>query len=354
MNSKRPSRELSLVRSDTFRLSADSIRRVFVYSIILTFPAWLYSCTGLEVTDTVSEPPAGTAVISADADVGTLDVFVFNNDRLGRLDSYQRFDKWTTGDKEMKVASCYGDKTMVILANSGTDRYGWTDINCRKTLESRMFDLENENPDHPVMSCAYGITTGQAYSPRLRTLSSDIILRSIRCDFSDRSYSGHKLTDIRIFLTNVNASCHIGAEGEVYPARIVNAGVLMESDMERFRHPELVYRELGEDVGEEWVYPQITLKAYPNCCREESIGTPFTRLVIEGKVNGELCYYPIPVNREYGTEEPGIHRNMCYIYDLNITRKGLTTPDGVINADMIQTIMEIKEWKEKDWYNISY
>ena len=50
----------------------------------------------------------------------------------------------------------------------------------------------------------------------------------------------------------------------------------------------------------------------------------------------------------------GIRRNCRYIYDLTITGTGLTDPDGTIDGKQLKMVMEVEEWKEKEWYDILY
>ena len=80
----------------------------------------------------------------------------------------------------------------------------------------------------------------------------------------------------------------------------------------------------------------------------EGPGTPFTRLVIEGKIRGETFWWPIEINREDGTQVPGIHRNCRYVFDIVITRKGNKDPDTAIGKETADIRMETRPWNEKE------
>ena len=364
MNTKQTSREIFLNRSDTSWHIVNPIRESLSYLLFLIFPALICGCWTSGLQDTSPEAPDSAAEniyedivktsVCIDGKVERLDVFTFENDRLERLDSYQRFNMGDYDGRVCDVASCSGEKTMVIIANSAAEKYGWTDINCRRSLEKKRFDLEDEDPAHPLMTGAHSFRAGDGFSAQIAPITGEVVLRSIRCDFSDKTYSSATLTDIKVYLTNVNASCGIWAEDETYPTRIINAGRLNEDDLADLRHPEIVFKEIEREAGREEMNVGVRLRAYPNSCPEESPGTPFTKLVIEGKINGATWYYPIPVNRGRHAEEPGIRRNRCYIYDLTITGTGLEDPDGSIAEAAVKVNMEVKEWKEKDWYGVRF
>ena len=362
MKMKGISREIALEHSDTLRRSAIPNRATLNYLLFLIFPASLCGCDFPELKGNAPVTPeysaeneCGTSVktsISINGKAENLDIFTFDNDRMERLDSYQRFEKEDL--RICDIATRTGEKTMVIIANSNTDKYDWIDINCRKALEKRIFNLEEESIAHPVMTAEQQFKAGSTCQVQLTPLGGEVVLRSLRCDFSDRTYEGEKLRDIKVYLTNINASCGIQTDIDKYPSRIINAGRLDLNDLERFMHPEMIYAEIDNPVGTARVYPDIRFKTYPNSCPEESVGSPYTKLVIEGRIRDNTYYYPIPINRKRDADEPGIRRNRCYIYDITITRTGLTDPDGSIEGLELDINLEVKEWKEKDWYDVRF
>lgn len=356
------SREIFFEQSDTIRHLAYPVRDSLSYLLFLVFPAFIYGCSPLEIPDTKESPetaietaegrPAKTQITISE-DIASLDVFSFEDDQLQRLDSYQRFDKGQRKDSTYDIATRSGDKIIILLANSTQSKYTWADINCIKSMEKVRFSLENEQPGTPIMTGVYHIRAGGSVNSTLMPLTGEVVLRSLECDFSGQAYSGEQMTDVKVYLTNVNASCGIWNEDETYPTRIINAGRLNEDDMEEFNDPDIICRELDAPVGSETIYPDIRFRAYPNNGKEESIGSPFTKLVIEGRICGRTWYYPITVNRS-STEDYGLCRNRQYIYDISIRRTGLTDPDGVVEPMFAEIRMEVKAWKERDWYDISF
>ena len=364
MKTIKTSRESFLNLSDTSWHIANPIRESLSYLLFLIFPALTCGCRAPELQASYAEAPSSTAKnhyegmektsVKIEGNAESLDVFTFENDRLERLDSYQRFEKGDYNGNICEIASCSGEKTMIIIANSPLKKHEWIDINCLKSLEKKSFNLEDENPSYPLMTGEYNIKAGEEFQTELIPMAGEVVLRSLVCDFSDKTYSEAKMTDIKIYLTNVNSSCGIWTGDETYPSRIINAGKMSMDDLAEFRYPEIIFREIETDVGRDKMTDEIRLLAYPSSCLEESPGTPFTKLVIEGKINGKTWYYPIAVNRSKHTAEPGIRRNRCYIYDLTITGTGLEDPDGTIAEAAIKVNMEVKKWEEKDWYGVRF
>jgi hypothetical protein len=109
-----------------------------------------------------------------------------------------------------------------------------------------------------------------------------------------------------------------------------------------------------ETINPSHTYPGVRLLCYPNLASEETLGTPFTRLVIEGKIQGETWYWPINVNRDCGTDHEGIERNMRYIYDITIKSKGTKDPNTPIIPEMAETIFKTERWEEKEPYYVAF
>ena len=190
-------------------------------------------------------------------------------------------------------------------------------------------------------------------------LVSEIRINSIRTDFQDREYYGEPLTDVKIYLTNVNASCCIMKHEDFRPESIVNPGFLDTEAMGRFHDSRIVCADAVPDIGRSPVDPGIRLYCYPNDSLEETPGSPFTRLVIEGKIAGYTYWYPITINRgDFGAitggDGNGIGRNMCYSYDITILRTGTPDPDIPVDKDDIRIECSIEPWQEKGNETIAF
>ena len=359
MENKIKSREIILIQSDTFSQFTILFRETFIYLLFLLLPASFYGCGRMEAPE-LSEPPVASEYISVktsaaiEGSILSMDIFSFNDDESERLDSYQRFDEGQFRNNRYGISTSAGRKRIIILANAPYDRYEWMDINCSKAHEKKILDLENEDPEFPLMTADCRIEAGHSFYPQMQALTGEVVLRTLRCDFLEEDYSGEELTDVRIYLTNVSASSGIWENVSGCPSRIINSGRLNMEEVNRFQHPEIIYRSLTGPVGIKQMDPGVRFRAFASNHHEESIGTPFTKLVIEGKIRGNTYYYPIAVNRGPGAKDEGFHRNRRYIYDITITRTGLTDPDGIIQEDFAKIDSAVEIWKEKDWYDVRF
>lgn len=321
-------------------------------TLLSLLPALSYGCTAEGLS-----PSAGTAECKAlirmtgrisKEEYSSMDIFVFKDDDLRILDCYQRVD--SPEDWDGTVCSSSGDRIINVCANSRMAADEWPWIRSRGSLEKMTVSLELERRERPYMSGEVRVRAREnrpiSADMELRPLVSEIYLRSISCDFRGKPYDGEKITDVKVYLTNINAECGMLEDGDIDPRRIINHGRLCPEDLELFEDPGLVYQEIGRDIGKEWIKPEIKLWCYASNSPEESIGTPFSRLVIEGRVSGQTYYWPVNINREDGNE--GIDRNRQYIYDIKITRKGSADPDIPVDAEDIEMTFKTAIWEEKE------
>lgn len=328
-----------------------------ILTILLVLPAMSYGCT--PESDAEQKETEGTAfrlhpVLQTSKKQGnTLDVFAFNNDRLQRLDSYMRIEDFATED--ITMTSRGGEKIMFFCMNSGRKRYSWADMNSMTTLAETSAILERETRDSPLMTgqCIIEAGTDCRDEVRLKPLLSEIVLNSIRCDFTGRPYEDRRLEDARVYLTNVNAECSLMPEDIILPSRIINPGMLCKDDLEQFADPGMIMQKIASEIGPEPLHAGIVLSCYPNMSPKESIGSPFTRMVIEGKVGERTYYWPIDINRDgHGSE--GVERNCRYVYDLTILRKGSESPDWPVGIADVGISMKVAEWNEKEEYTVCF
>ena len=329
-------------------------------TFILTFPV-LHGCESLHNTDgsfTAAETvPVKMAVHSkTDMHGRDMDMLIFVDDKINYLECWQRTKM--TDDGIVSIASMSGPKIMMACSGIDSKGYGdWMWVSSLESLQDAWTELEDETADMPVLSGSCSFNTGFALSERptltLRRLSSEILLRSLKCDFKGRPYEGEKLSDIHVYLTNVNGSCRIWNDtGKA--SRIINQGRLVMEDVSHFSDPSLILQHIEGEVGAKGVDTDIRLRCYPNSSREESPGSPFTRLVIQGVLDGDIWYWPIDINREEGALHPGIESNSIYIYDIVLTRKGSADPDTAIKTGTASIALEVKRWEEKEDYTVTY
>ena len=275
------------------------------------------------------------------------DVLVYNADRFGRLDSYMHFDGSLS---ELPVSSGTGAKTVVVICNAPEGFPEWENVLSLKQLSGVCSHLENETEDMPVMVGMVETDAGEGCEITLKPLMARICLKELSCDFSGTSYSWEKLEDIKVYLTNVNAECSITGDTDV-GKRFINNGKLEEGDMNRFRFPAIVCREIGRPVGPEPERLDAMLYCYPNGYQEESFGRPFTRIVIEGKIRGKTWSWPININ---SLKDRGIYSDDCYTLKVRLRRTGTEDPDTAIELENDEVTMEIEKWDEKENYNVAF
>ena len=342
-------REKKISSTISTKLSVSTLYKlVLSISTILPLLPALFSCT-------VEEHSAETRIALAQAEVtGSLDVFTFNDDRMESLDSYQHWEDFI--GKEIRIRTQNGKKHVFICANGQREKQEWASVNSLSSLESIQADLRKERRESPCMTGTLEIKTGsdKGYEVALRRIASEVRVNSLRCDFRDKTYEGAQLVDVKIYLTNVNTRCGITSDGEILPTEIINAGRADIEDINMFDHPDIVFQKVEGIIGNQARNLGISLLCYPNASSRESPGTPFTRLVIEGVLEGERYWWPIDINRDGSNEEPGIYRNRQYIFDICLTRKGSSDPEMVLETDAAEIDLNIISWTEKENYQVLY
>ncbi len=163
------------------------------------------------------------------------------------------------------------------------------------------------------------------------------------------------LENVRVYLTNVSGRMPYIGHAPAAPESILNHGHLSDEDIRKFEGKCLIYNEMT-DIGESVVYPEIKLYCYENLVREEGLATPFTRLVIEGELDGKKTYYPLNINRGLWSdgESNGLARNRSYTYDITLTRRGVNDPDNAIEMQEVQCNFQVKPWKDKERRTITF
>lgn len=339
-----------------FNIRLKPVLGTFIKTIYIVLPVLFSSCDKAEdKTCTESHIPL-TICFPDCTKAGTctrLDIFSFDDDRLQNLDSYQRSEN--PADDRIGIRSQSGNKIIFVCANSGRDIYAWTEINSFKALDNIEMKLEDERRGNLIMT---GIGYAEAGQPgscniEISPLASEICLRSLACDFSSAGQE-KQLKDIRIYLTNVSARCSLTSDDIYRPIEIMNHGKLDEDALNGMKEPDILLQEIHTPVGKNPHMADVRLLCYPNCCTSEGPGTPFTRLVIEGQIDGRTYWWPININRGKGIKDPGIHRNCRYVYDIILKRKGNTDPDMAVETEQTDINLEIKQWKEKDNYSVSF
>ena len=97
----------------------------------------------------------GIALTKSQDVKGPLDIFVFEDDRMRKLDCYLRledFSMWKGG-----VVTGSGDRIITFITGIQKKKDDWTGITSRAALEKVIVNLEDESPEAVVMSGETGV-----------------------------------------------------------------------------------------------------------------------------------------------------------------------------------------------------
>ena len=263
-----------------------------------------------------------------------LDLFFFEAEEPGRLDAYEHVEAIP---ERWEGRSRSGEKVLAAVANADRASFNWDDIRSFRNFSGKVVALETEDPELPVMTATTRFTAGQATTLTLEPLLAEIRVHSLCCDFHARPYAGAQLEHVRIYLTHVRDGCRL--DGESQPSWL-NAGRLDPERTAALRKPEMVFQTLEGPVGEEVRLPDLRFYAYPNSSEEDALGAPFTRLVIEGTLLGETCYYPISVHP--------LESGKSHVFDITLTRFGTADPDIPATGDQVRLQDAVAPWNEME------
>ena len=323
---------------------------------LLVSTAFHCSCQK-EAPDTVAETSGkGYECLSIECksdnhDMLSASILTFRADSLGRLESYQYIKDIKDG--KIWVACTDGPKTCYIYGNLMLSKEDIARISTASDLDKFHCNLEDVSSDAPFMTGMVEILDNResAVVAYMKPMVSEITLNSISCNFSGTPYDGEKIVDPQIYLINVNAQCSLN-ESSQQVQRLINVGACSQDDVEQFSDPGIIRRFIGQDIGHQKIYPGLSLYCFHNFCKEEGPGSPFTRLVLEGKIQNETYYWPITINRT--DEGEGIRNNTRHIFDLTIRRKGSLNPDEELSIEDCNIIIEWKEWNEKEEQSVIF
>lgn len=262
-----------------------------------------------------------------------LDVFIYDS-RSGLLDAYQKVD---VSAGRFSVNSTSGSKTAVFAANLDKTLFGYDSILSYGKLCGITQMLSTEDVSHPVLcaQCTFDPGGGRIHSVMLTPLSCRVRIRSIKVDFSDRPYHGERLTDIKAYLINVNASCSVVDTTRRRMTDIMNCGFLDENAVNDMSSPGMLFCDNPSSGCSLYCYPYVSQDGYESLCGP-------TRLVIEGRIRGNTYYYPITL------DEDCMRRGLCCIYDITLTRSGGVDPDSALLPQTVLLSVSTSEWMEYD------
>ena len=278
-----------------------------------------------------------SADVSGGDGISVLDVLIYDDDSLRRLDSWHRF---TELDRELTLLSGDGPKIFVFIANyTRLPDVSVSDVGSFDALAGFEVHLSDEDVSRPVMTAVLKAEAGEDLrTVRLEPLMAQVKLGRVSWNFSGKEYENESLKNVCAYLINVSASTQILRDSLFVPTDVLNYGGLIESDMSSLSSRSLLYREMPDFGARFGFNADAEFFCYPNDISEESMGQPFTRLVLQADIGDETCYYPISVNHPgfgYSGGTHGLSRNVRYCVNLKITSKGCDSPEGDIPVEDI-------------------
>lgn len=282
----------------------------------------------------------GHGVQADDNNIQVLDVFIFRINEGGPddgvLDGYRRFSAAELGDlTKLEIPTTTGKKIIYAVANS--HRENWKGINSRALFEQQTALLEQDNVKEFLMS---GSTEAELHlastvSFSISRMVSRIKVSSIRTAFAGGPYEGMQLKGVKVYLTNVQAEKNI-SNGSGHNLKLFNANKYVEADAGLCVMPGMLYDDLQTDIVDTGYNVPRYFYCYGNTTQKEDSANKFTRVIIEGELNGVRYYYPVVLE--------GIERNCCYSIDVTIKRPGSLSPDSDVERGTLLASVSVLGW----------
>lgn len=283
-----------------------------------------------------------------DNKINKLEVFVFNKegDKDGLLDAYQLF----TGDNltNINIKATTGKKIIYVIANSPKEN--WYDINTLDNFITNVANLKTESLKNFIMT---GSVTSilqpiTSLSISISRLVAKIELQGIKTNFNGTPYNGCELTNVKVFLMNVNSNKYY-YNGLMDNNTILNNKGFIIDDVNDCKMENMLYDEINIDINDDGYSTRHYFYAYENLvCLADN--PDVTKLVIQADLNGTTYYYPVSINQEnYGYNPDnghfGIRRNTQYSISITISRPGSLDPNTPLEHGVLNSSLNILDWE---------
>ncbi len=285
-----------------------------------------------------------------DNSVNTLEFFIFNADgaAAGVLDAYQKF---TTADglTNLQVKATTGAKNIYVVANSHRTDY-WQGVVTLAEFKEQVSSLTLEDNKDFAMVGSIDATL-QATTSLILAISrlvARVNLSGIKTTFAGTPYEGMKLSNVKVFLTNVHSS-KLFHNNTITTPVILNNKALVAADVNNCSMSGMLYDAISTSIGDTGYSTPHYFYAYENVMDAETTKDRFTRLVIQADLDGNTYYYPVNINQEgYGyvasNGHKGVKRNTAYEINVNILRPGSTNPDEPVEHSVMSCTVNVLDW----------
>lgn len=301
----------------------------------------------------------GHGVQSDDNTVSTLEIFIFKNTGQGadngQLELYKKYSssdlaKGLTG---LELTASTGSKVIYAICNSHNTN-NFSGVNTLTKFKAETALLKNENLKNFTMMGSKEVTlaaTNNVSIPVGRMVAR-IKLTSVKTAFAGTPLEGLTLNSVKAYLINVHASKLLWNGNDPSSSQILNQAKYIANDNTALSMTGMLYESIADSVNETGNSTARWFYAYENAISAENASKSdyFTRLVIEGKLNGVTYYYPINVNRAgfgYNSSNgvnPGIERNKSYELSVVISKAGSLDPNVPIENGTVSVSVNVENW----------
>ena len=283
----------------------------------------------------------GHGIQSDDNHIQTLEIFVFRINPGaqddGVLDGYRKFTAAELGDlTNLEVQTTTGEKMIYAVANS--HRANWKGINTRALFEQQTAVLDDEGLKNFIMvgGAQEHLKIASTVSFVIKRLVARVKVNSIKTAFKDGPYEDMELQEVKAYLLHAQAEKLI-CNGKGDNLRVYNQGEAKKDDADACTMEGMIYDNIGSSISDAGYTTPHYLYSFENGFSQEQDGKKFTRIVVEGKLNGTVYYYPVVLKE--------LKRNCCYSVDITIKRPGSTDPNSDVEKGTLLATVSVKDWE---------
>lgn len=306
--------------------ATDRISAVLLTVVLQLTPAFFCACTPMR--DARPRMEKGDII----------DVFFFDTLQPQLLDSYQRLG----AGEPLYALSSTGAKRVVALAVRSSDSLRWADIRTYGDLCKWAFSLNEDSPDNPLLAGEKILPDGasRVADLEMKTCLTKVVLNSVACDFSQMPYTGQGYLNTSIYMQYAGAEARPFGPGAEYPVSYINPGWLDSATVMSYRNPEMLLQKGLGNIWRERKHSGMEFWCYANDVASASVGRPVTRLVLEGFVGNNRCYYPV--------ELPNLKAGQTLKVDLTLLRMGSPDPDIPVSSATVRVETVTVPWVEME------
>lgn len=303
---------------------------------------------------------SGHGIQSDDNIVNTLEIFIFRNTGEqavdnGQLELYKKYSAadLSRGLSGLELISSTGKKTIYAVCNSHKDD-NFAGVNSLATFKNELSLLKNENVKNFTM-CGYKDVELNAVNDitiPVKRLVARVKLTSVSTAFAGTPYEGSTLQNVKAYLINVHAEKLLYNGSNKSGSQVLNLSRYIENDCTGFSMVGMLYESIADKVDDTGNNTTRWFYTFENTIEMEdpTVNDYYTRLIIEGTLNGVTYYYPVNINREgfgYVSSEdtrPGIERNKSYELSVVISKPGSLNPNMPIVNGTVSVSVNVENW----------